>query len=722
MKSRIKSVWNIFLAFCMALTIIPLYSLPAQAAEADDLRLSFTLDKENVKPGNEVTVTVSLENYNGNETINGIRGLEIGMPFDPELVEYVENSAKVLLETTQFYLPPSVTFDSTRNEITFLYAAKASQSLERTSAELFSFTVKVKEELTTDSEMEFKVGRFLASNQNSEPIPNSFDAPTINIVVGKTAYTMTFDYNDSVTEAKTVEVEDGKAVEKPANPTRDGHEFLGWFLGNEEFDFETAITGDITLTAHWRAVEIATTSYIVTFNYNDEVTEAETVEVEDGNAVAKPANPTREGYTFLGWFLGDEEFNFATAISGNITLTAKWEIEAEEVIWEKEIKPVDTDAILDALSAAAQAIEEGPADKGIITLTGPAEILLNVNLVIPEGVTLIVSEGVQLVASPGKNLIVEEGGALVIEDGATVTVHSSIIAPAAFAFTPYFDDSVVGLFVKDTLTVKTGGVLNINAGAVALVYPRAVINGEEGTINISGRIVHQDGRSITPTGSALQTYAGEAYNEGEGPEPQSATINGKTLIITFDDTLTDSTADKDVFTLTGVSGNPAISDVVVSGTTITLTLASAAKSTDTVTVDYQPVVGKILTGETKGEAAAFMGYEVTNETQAVTIDFTEKTGGIDKILEIVVTDNENVTSGEDYLAIQITNGAGAGANVSIVLCPVDDLTTTISFKETVTKVEVWLFDAMPDFTQGQPGQSGLDAEILSYAIYDRTSH
>jgi len=40
--------------------------------------------------------------------------------------------------------------------------------------------------------------------------------------------------------------------------------------------------------------------------------------------VTAPQNPTKEGYTFDGWYIGETEFDFGTQITSNITLTAKW--------------------------------------------------------------------------------------------------------------------------------------------------------------------------------------------------------------------------------------------------------------------------------------------------------------------------------------------------------------------------------------------------------------
>ena len=46
--------------------------------------------------------------------------------------------------------------------------------------------------------------------------------------------------------------------------------------------------------------------------------------VEDGQTVARPTDPTRNGFTFDGWFLNDAIFNFNTPITQNTTLTARW--------------------------------------------------------------------------------------------------------------------------------------------------------------------------------------------------------------------------------------------------------------------------------------------------------------------------------------------------------------------------------------------------------------
>ena len=61
--------------------------------------------------------------------------------------------------------------------------------------------------------------------------------------------------------------------------------------------------------------------YTVTFDVDGTKT---TETVEENAKVTKPADPAKKGYTFDGWYTGTTKFNFATEITGNITLTAKW--------------------------------------------------------------------------------------------------------------------------------------------------------------------------------------------------------------------------------------------------------------------------------------------------------------------------------------------------------------------------------------------------------------
>ncbi|MGD9679264.1 MAG: InlB B-repeat-containing protein [Vulcanibacillus sp.] len=67
--------------------------------------------------------------------------------------------------------------------------------------------------------------------------------------------------------------------------------------------------------------------YDVTFNYNDGVTTPLVVNVNGGDTVSEPTNPTRSGYQFAGWYTDAELttlYNFSSVVTSNITLYAKW--------------------------------------------------------------------------------------------------------------------------------------------------------------------------------------------------------------------------------------------------------------------------------------------------------------------------------------------------------------------------------------------------------------
>lgn len=49
-----------------------------------------------------------------------------------------------------------------------------------------------------------------------------------------------------------------------------------------------------------------------------------------GNKATEPTDPTKTGFIFKGWYIGEEEFDFDTEIDNNLVLIAVWEEEPEE--------------------------------------------------------------------------------------------------------------------------------------------------------------------------------------------------------------------------------------------------------------------------------------------------------------------------------------------------------------------------------------------------------
>ena len=138
-------------------------------------------------------------------------------------------------------------------------------------------------------------------------------------------YTVTFDSYGGTPVPPAQEVEYGLTATKPADPTLKGYTFAFWYLGEDEqnataYDFDTPVTENITLTAKWNI-----NKYTVAFNTDGGTPVPPAQEVEYGLTATEPAAPEKTGYTFDGWYLGDEKYDFSAAVEQNITLTAKWQ-------------------------------------------------------------------------------------------------------------------------------------------------------------------------------------------------------------------------------------------------------------------------------------------------------------------------------------------------------------------------------------------------------------
>lgn len=134
-------------------------------------------------------------------------------------------------------------------------------------------------------------------------------------------YTVTFKDGDTV--VKTVSVKDGATIadaDLPADPTKDGAVFEGWFDGDKAFDKTAAITSDATYLAKW------TSLFTVTFKNGDTV--ITTATVKDGEKIAAsdiPANlADTQDSAFEGWFNGDSAFDKDAAVTASVTYNAKW--------------------------------------------------------------------------------------------------------------------------------------------------------------------------------------------------------------------------------------------------------------------------------------------------------------------------------------------------------------------------------------------------------------
>ena len=164
-------------------------------------------------------------------------------------------------------------------------------------------------------------------------------------------------------------VQAGEKAIEPDVPSRQGYQFTDWYLDDTKYDFDTAVTGDMTLTAKWTA-----NSYTIAFDTAGG-SEIAPITQDYGTAITVPADPTREGYTFKGW---DKEIP-TTMPAENMTVTAQWEINQYTITFDtaggSEIAPITQDYGT-AITAPADPTREGYTFIGwdtAIPATMPAE-------------------------------------------------------------------------------------------------------------------------------------------------------------------------------------------------------------------------------------------------------------------------------------------------------------------------------------------------------------
>ncbi len=129
----------------------------------------------------------------------------------------------------------------------------------------------------------------------------------------------------------------GSNVSQPANPTKLGYTFGGWYSDealSSAYTFDTMPAEDITLYAKW-----SINTYNITFNSNLG-SAVSSISQAYGSNVSQPANPTKLGYTFVGWYSDEalsSAYTFDTMPAEDITLYAKWSINTYNITFNSNL-------------------------------------------------------------------------------------------------------------------------------------------------------------------------------------------------------------------------------------------------------------------------------------------------------------------------------------------------------------------------------------------------
>ena len=150
-------------------------------------------------------------------------------------------------------------------------------------------------------------------------------------------YTVIFDANGGNTTQGNKQVTyDGTYGELPT-ATRTGYTFKGWYTAKEGGE-QVQSTDTVKITsAQTLYAQYTVNKYIVTYDVDDGIISETTKQVTYGDKYGELAKPSKEGYTFEGWYLED---TFNTEITENVTveiasnhiLYAKWKIRTFELI------------------------------------------------------------------------------------------------------------------------------------------------------------------------------------------------------------------------------------------------------------------------------------------------------------------------------------------------------------------------------------------------------
>ena len=111
----------------------------------------------------------------------------------------------------------------------------------------------------------------------------------------------------------------------PTAPSKDGFSFVGWSDGEltvrdkELSTYVALLVDDVTLTAVWEPA-VYTVSFVV---------DGETVltqSVKHGETATEPKIvPAKDGFDFTAWTVGDVAYDFGSAVTGDLTVTASFE-------------------------------------------------------------------------------------------------------------------------------------------------------------------------------------------------------------------------------------------------------------------------------------------------------------------------------------------------------------------------------------------------------------
>ena len=332
------------------LKIFMLTALLAMAGNAygDELKVAnFTIN-----PGATYELSVELDNPDREYIMTEFwmslpEGISIAKDEDDEFM-YEEGS--------RFDKTHTLTIsEESGNVYHFLIYSSKNKALKGNSGELFSVTLEAAEGATTGT-FQGKIYSQIFSDPDKveyNPADVTFSVTieklkewfSVEIASGEGEYGTV-----SVSPEVTGSVEEGTELTVTATP-KEGYHFSQWSDGTTENPYQLTVGGAIQLSA-----EFAPNQYTVTFVFDNG--DGEQVFTQDYKSeITKPADPTKEGFTFKGW---DPEVA-ATVPAADVTYTAQWERNSYKLTYVVDGATVKEESVLfeAAITPEAEPTKEG---------------------------------------------------------------------------------------------------------------------------------------------------------------------------------------------------------------------------------------------------------------------------------------------------------------------------------------------------------------------------
>ena len=275
----------------------------------------------------------------------------------------------------------------------------------------------------------------------------------------------------------------------------------GIFNGEVVNDYGTISGGTFNgvVTNYSTITEGAISGITVTYQVNG--AHYATQIVPSGSAAIKPVDLAKPGYSFDGWYTSDgAQWDFTTAVTENITLTARWTLKAQEVSNEQELTA--------ALADSANGVVRLTAD---ITITAGLKIQHNVTVDL-NGYVLRYDEA----ADPDSIFRVTGGKTLTMTDSRPAAEHTDTTLPAGGLITGgkgFKYDNGAGqsyTYYGGGVYVETGASFVLAGGTI---YACGVQSGANAAF---GGGIYAEGGSVTMTGGAIRNCVLSANNGANG--------------------------------------------------------------------------------------------------------------------------------------------------------------------------------------------------------------